>query len=97
MVKIIWSDRALKDLESIAGYIAKDSPKYAKITLEKILDKVTILEQFPDSGRMVPEINDPRIKEIIVGSYRVIYERAGKKVSILTVHHSAKKIFHPGK
>jgi len=37
MVKIIWTGRALKDLEEIGEYIAKDSLKYAKLTLEFIL------------------------------------------------------------
>ncbi len=37
MVKIIWTERSLTDMEDIAQFIAKDFPKYAKLTVEKIL------------------------------------------------------------
>ena len=39
MVKIIWTERSLSDLEDIAEFIAKDSNKYAKLTIEKIIDQ----------------------------------------------------------
>lgn len=42
MVKIIWTARALADLEDISEYISKDSPRYAKMTLEKLLEKAKI-------------------------------------------------------
>jgi plasmid stabilization system protein ParE len=38
MAKVIWSARALQDLDEIGEYISKDSPKYAKLTLEKLIE-----------------------------------------------------------
>ncbi len=55
MVKIIWTKRSLTDLEDIAEYIAKDSVKYAKLTIEKIINQTSILEKQPLIGRIVPE------------------------------------------
>jgi len=43
MVKIIWTQRSLYDLKSIAEYISKDSANYASLTLEKIIDVTKLL------------------------------------------------------
>ena len=88
MVKIIWSKRALMDLEDIAEYIAKDSVKYANITVSGIIQDAVSLNDNPLVGRIVPEVNDEKYRELIKGSYRTIYTFDENKVSILTVHHS---------
>jgi len=36
---------------------------------------------------MVPEINDPNVREIFVYSYRLIYEITPKRVEILAIVH----------
>jgi toxin ParE1/3/4 len=54
MVKIIWTQRSLDDLKSIAEYISKDSVKYAALTLERIIDVTKHLESNHRIGRMVP-------------------------------------------
>jgi toxin ParE1/3/4 len=94
MVKIIWTQRSLTDLKSIAEYISKDSVKYASLTLERIIDVTKYLETNPKLGRMVPEIGrNDKIREIIFGNYRIIYQiTSTMTVHILTVHHSAKRL-----
>lgn len=64
MVKIIWSDRSIEDINNIAEFIAKDSTKYAKIQVQRFFDRVKILIAHPYAGRIVPEINDTTIKRI---------------------------------
>jgi len=94
MVKIIWTQRSLTDLKSIAEYISKDSVKYASLTIERIIDITKYLETNPKIGRMVPEIGrNDKIREIIFGNYRIIYNiTSNLTVHILTVHHSAKRL-----
>ena len=92
MVKIIWTERSLSDLEDIAEFIAKDSEKYAKLTIEKIIDQTSILEKQPLIGRIVPESNDKKIRELIIGNYRIIYEKKEFSIHILTVHHSKRDL-----
>jgi len=93
MVKIIWTQRSLDDLKSIAEYISKDSVKYAALTLERIIDVIKHLESNPRIGRMVPEIGkNDKIREIILGNFRIIYKITSTlTIHILTVHHSAKR------
>ena len=63
-----WSEEALEDIESIATYIEKDSPTYAKSVVSKFFEKAEILQEFSELGRKVPEFNDTTISEIFVYS-----------------------------
>jgi plasmid stabilization system protein ParE len=37
--RIVWSSRAAQDLDSIADYIAADSPAYAGVVLKNIVNQ----------------------------------------------------------
>lgn len=56
----------------------------------KVFDAVRRLESFPESGRIVPEIKQQNILEIILGNYRIIYRLKDDCAEILTVYHSAR-------
>lgn len=71
--KVVWSLRAVEDLEAIAQYIAVDSTAYAAAVVETILSTTRKLSPFPFSGRVVPEIGDDHIREWFAYSYRIIY------------------------
>jgi len=91
MVEVNWTLQSVEDINSIAEYIAKDSLKYAKLQVERIFARVEILETAPLSGRIVPELNITKIRELILGNYRIIYKVINKnRIDILTVHHSAR-------
>jgi toxin ParE1/3/4 len=92
MVKIIWTNRSIIDLNDIAEFIAKDSIKFAKKTIENIIEEASILEKKPLLGRKVPEANDEKFREIIKGNYMIIYQYDQQKVNILTVHHSSRDL-----
>ena len=91
MVKVRWTQRAVDDLEQIHNYISQESPHFASAEILKILDCEELIRDHPKSGRIVPEFGNPNLREIIKGSYRVIYscEEAGY-ASILTVYHSSR-------
>ena len=72
-------------------YISKDSPKYAKLTLEKLIDTAILIERNHLIGRIVPEVKHKNIREIITGSYRIIYKIIDNELAhILTIHHSSR-------
>ena len=85
MTELIWSPRALADLEEIRAFIDADSPAWADLTLRRIVAAVERLQQFPDSGRMVPERQSPELREVISGNFRVVYRRRATTVEIATV------------
>lgn len=93
MVKLIWTDQAINDLSDIGDYIAENSEKYAKLTIEKLFEKTNLLKTFPQAGRIVPEKNEENIRELIEGNYRIIYEIVSpNQINILTIYHSARNL-----
>jgi plasmid stabilization system protein ParE len=91
MAKIRWNKIALDDLDKIAEFIARDSERYAAITIQKIFNHTDLLKIFPHGGRKVPEMNHENIRELIEGSYRIMYEvHSEEDVEILTVFHGAR-------
>jgi len=71
MAEVRWTPQAGDDLDVIADFIAEDSPHYASLFVIDVLAAVERLEAFPRSGRIVPEANDPILREIILGDYRI--------------------------
>lgn len=90
MAKMKWTPQALDDIEAISNFIARDSTYYAGIFTVEVFEAVENLDLFPESGRIVPELNRNEIGEVILGNYRIIYRVKEKIVEILTVYHSAR-------
>jgi plasmid stabilization system protein ParE len=66
--KIIWSPEAAEDLEQIADFIDRDSPRYARQVATEVLEAIERAAMFPNAGRVVPELDDPVIREVFVYS-----------------------------
>jgi addiction module RelE/StbE family toxin len=91
---VIWSKPAKKDLKQIFEYIASDSRFYAKKVVNNIVEKSMSLDLSPRRGRVVPEMNDPEIREIFIYSYRLMYQITPDNIYILGVIHG-KRDFTP--
>jgi plasmid stabilization system protein ParE len=87
-VKVEWSPLALERVEDIAQYIARDDPDAAVRWVVELFDTVGRLADFPESGRIVPEVGIRRIREVIFGAYRVVYS-VREKVEVLTVRRGS--------
>jgi len=95
MAEVRWTQQSIEDIENIAAYISKDSKKYAVIQVQEFFEAATILESYPRAGRIVPEVGDKNIRELIIGSYRLIYRAKDLElIEILTVYHS-RRILKP--
>jgi len=92
MAKIEWTPLAVQDLESIFEYISKDSVFYAARQVDRLVNRVDVLESFPASGKIVPEFNDESIRELLEGNYRIVYKVTSETIFIARVHHSAKNL-----
>ena len=92
MVKIVWTELAVWDLQLIHQYIANDSKFYADRFIDRIISRVNQLENFPNSGRVVPEFNSELIRELIEGNYRIVYKINSEYVGIIRIHHSAREL-----
>ena len=90
-MKVEWSPLALDRVSAIARYIAEDNPGAAERWVNELFDSVARLADFPESGRVVPEVGVRRIREVIFGAYRVIYS-VKDKVEILTVRRGSQRL-----
>ena len=91
--KVIWTEGALTDIESIAQYIEKDSFFYASSVVSKIIDISKLISTFPLSGRMIPEEENEFVREHFVYNYRLIYEIQGNIVYVLAIVHSKRMLY----
>jgi plasmid stabilization system protein ParE len=92
-LKVVWARLAIERVYEEARYIAADKPEAALAWLEGLFECTNRLEDFPDSGRIVPEIGLSEYREIVYGkSHRVIYRREKNGVSILTVRRFSERM-----
>jgi len=96
MVKIVWTEQSIQDLNDIGVFIAIDSERYAREVIRTLFESVNLVESHPKIGRIVPEYNHKFIREIIRGSYRIVYKIVdSNRIDIITVHHAARLLKIP--
>ena len=94
MAKIIFTNGARDDLHQLHEYLSQNSPAYAKRLLDKIISRVDMLHNFPQSGRKLPEApSDELLRELLEGNYRIIYELLpDERILILKIHHTLRPL-----
>ena len=87
---VFWTKQAQADLAAIRAFISQDSPHYAAIIIARLIGATDRLIPFPESGRAVPEFDNPLVREVVYPPYRIVYRLVGiDEVHVLTVHHSS--------
>jgi toxin ParE1/3/4 len=92
---LVWSPEAIEDLEAVAAYIERDSPWYARAVVSKVVESAESIADFPELGRVVPEIGRYEIRERFVYSYRIIYRIEDDRILIAAVIHGS-RLLQPG-
>jgi len=87
-VKLHWSPRAVGQAEAAFDFIADERPQAAAEWLDGLFERVRTLREFPTQGRRVPEARRDDLRELIYGSYRIVYRVDPEDVIILLVHHA---------
>ena len=59
MAEVRWTPQAIDDVEAICLFIARDAPSVAALFAQRAFDATDRLAAFPESGRVVPELNNP--------------------------------------
>jgi len=90
--KVVWSLIATTDFESIVEYISRDSEFYAAATARELIAAARSLATLSERGRMVPEYEDPAVRELIVRRYRLIYRVQPSRIEILRFLHSSRQM-----
>jgi toxin ParE1/3/4 len=72
--KVILTLESVADLREIVTFIAASNPDRARTFGNELIDRALSTAKFPERGRVVPEVGEPAVREIIHGPYRIIYE-----------------------
>jgi toxin ParE1/3/4 len=90
--RVIWTIAAWNDLETVADFISRDSPYYAAAWVREVRDAARSLNVMSMRGRVVPEIGDRQILELIIQSYRLVYKVERSRVAVLGIIHGARDL-----
>jgi len=86
---ITFADSALRDLDEMrASYAEQDVPEVGDRLVVEVFQKVEALADFPDMGRVVPEFDQPFLRELIHPPFRIVYRRDPSRVRIVRVWRS---------
>jgi plasmid stabilization system protein ParE len=84
-MKVRWTHEALVRLVEIEEFISRDSPSRARSFVDQIIERAESLPARPRIGRVVPEVSNPSIRELIFKTHRIVYRVRKDVVEILTV------------
>jgi toxin ParE1/3/4 len=90
MMRVIWAETALANLEQIHTYIAEDKPEAAGRLAQRILTSAERLAKRPYLGRPGRE---PETRELLVAGtpYLLCYQVHRNRLAILSVLHAARE------
>lgn len=91
-MNVHWTDAALADLRAIESYIARHSAQYARGVVARIFDRSGQLVDQPLLGAAVPEHGDEALRELLEGSYRIIYRVLEHQIDVVAVVHAARRL-----
>jgi toxin ParE1/3/4 len=95
MADVIWTIRAVEQVEQIGSFIEKDSPFQARRVVQLIIKETRKLKEHPRIGKMIPEVEEDRYRELRVFSYRILYKVLDeKRIAIVGVVHGY-RLFDP--
>ena len=84
-MKIFWTKEALLQLQDIEEYISRDNPVAAIEFVDKLISVAEAIVDYPEKGRIVPELSIEKIREVLHKNYRIVYLIKKNSIDILTV------------
>lgn len=91
-MKVLWSPLFLKKLKSIIDFISEDNLDAAYGLADEIQERVTYLSKFPIQGRMIQQLNDELIRELVIHkNYVIVYALKQNNIHLITIRHSRQK------
>ena len=79
-------------LDEALDYVARDSGPAAERLVIDALKAASSLDTFSERGRVVPELNQPTVRELLVQRYRMLYEVTPSEIHILAFIHGARDL-----
>ena len=95
-IGISFAESALRDLKAVqAWYDEQNVPDVGKRTVAEVLWRIEALTDHPDIGRVVPEVGQPFLRELIHPPFRIVYRRDPRNVRVIRVWRSGRLLRFP--
>ena len=95
-VTISFAESALRDLEEVQAWYAEEGvPDVGARLVEEVFQRAQALADHPDMGRVVPEFDQPFLRELIHPPFRIVYRRDPQRVRIVRVWRSERLLHLP--
>ncbi len=84
---------ALADLEDIrAWYAERGASEAGDRVVAEIVERIEALADHPDLGRVVPEFEQPILRELIQSPFRIVYRRDPDLIRIVRVWRGERRL-----
>jgi plasmid stabilization system protein ParE len=94
--RVTFAASAVADLEAIRQWYTDQSvPTVGESLVREIVAQVERLAEFPESGRVVPEFDTPRLREVIHPPFRIVYRLDEERVRVVRVWRSSRLLDEP--
>ena len=83
------------DLKEVIDFIAWENPENASKIVTEICKKASELKNYPERGRIVPELQSQGIflyRELLISPWRIIYRIKDTQFNVLSVHDSRQNV-----
>ena len=90
MNAVSWSEPALDDVRALSAWLSRDSTALSSQVVERIFDAVEQAIPFPRIGRVVAEVGDESIRELLFRTFRIVYRSEGNEIVVLSVLHGGR-------
>jgi toxin ParE1/3/4 len=94
-LELRWTEHAIQQLSTIADHISLASPIYAEQMIERIARRLDQACRFPESGRVVPELHQPNVRELFELPYRLIYRMRHDRIEVISILHGHQDLRTP--
>jgi toxin ParE1/3/4 len=97
-VSIRFAESALTDLEELRNWYAQQGvADVGERLLREIIQRIESLAEHPEIGRVVPEFEQPFLRELILAPFRIVYRRDPKHVQIVRVWRGERQLQLPSR
>lgn len=95
-MKISISSSAFADLESIKQYYEEEGvPNIGDRCIGSIIDHIQTLKENPEIGRVVPEFDEAKIRELVHPPFRIVYLREKSSIHVIRIWRSERLLVLP--
>lgn len=89
-MRVNWTAQALRRLQQLHDYIAKDQPLDARRFVDKLTQRTAELAEQSQTGLRVPKYAREDVRQVFEGDYRIVYRILSDRIDIVTVRHMAR-------